>query len=326
MTLESLVRKTWSHSLGDYRSSAPAPTPTRASAVPPSASVKTSASENTDALLERHRIEAEESRHREGGLKERVETLERLLETARRTVLDREERLRQAEAGRATPAERISVGGGNARDGCEREDASRVAARGVADGQPLPAGVRSEIEMQDFFGAQEWWLHLAVAEKRRDRQSPAGADAAARSGTGGVDTGKEVRRLQRLLEGQGLEVVALRQTVLKVEMAARAKAREAEERATEDKRQSATLARSLETQALVEKTRVAELEGHVAALRAEGDIQEALGAAREDISAAKLALMRAEGDAKLHAQLLVILCCLLIAGYLSGSVCSAAKF
>lgn len=278
-----------------------------------------------DAALERasecHRREVEELREREVGLGERVETLERLQTAARRTVLDREERIRQMEADRGTPIGRAS---GDASENELVGDALGVSARrggagklgGIkgtgAEGQLPESGRTTEKYLEDYFGAQEWWLHLAIAEQRREggQKSREGVDVASRKGgVGGVsgsgEVEKEVRRLRKLVERQGLQVVVLRQSVLKAEIVSRTRAREEEQLATENKARLATAECSLKTQKLTESTRLAELEQQVAVLRAQGDDREALVAAREEISAAKVALIRAQGDADLHSQLLV---------------------
>ncbi|CAM9900488.1 unnamed protein product, partial [Ectocarpus sp. 13 AM-2016] len=135
------------------------------------------------------------------------------------------------------------------------------------------------------------------------------ASAAARGGRGVAEGGdgaggKEARRLHRLLEEQGLEVVALRQRVLKAEILARTRdsGRRDEERwAKEEAKERGGLkgvgveGSSTKTQKLVESADLAEMEGRVADLHARGDTREALMVAREAVSALKLALLRTEG-------------------------------
>lgn len=140
-----------------------------------------------------------------------------------------------------------------------------------------------------------------------------------------------------LLEEQGLEVVALRQRVLKAEIVARAKGKDLDQArlavehlnrrhgrvsrrgdaggvgsggaawifsgaAGEDDRVSLAAGRKSK---LVDGASSAEAEGRMAALQAEGHAREALEAAREAVSALKLALLRSEGEAELQAKLLV---------------------
>lgn len=273
-----------------------------------------------------HQRELEDSQEREARLGERVETLERLQETARRTVLDREERLRQLEDGGNAPnntqtsanesnvESRTGPAACSPRSGEGEPKALQGESKALQDAstgdRQLGGTTRgNEKSLEDFIGAQEWWLHLAAAVKRRGGhlKSREGEDAASRNGggRGGVEGKNETRGLRKLLGEQGLEIVALRQRVLKADVDARAKAREGEQRATEDKMQRATAESSLKTQKLTENVRVAELEKHVAALSVQGAVGAALAAARKEVSALKLAVIRAEGDAKLHAQLLV---------------------
>lgn len=306
----------------------PLPGPlTSVGAVQSALSVQANALAQKDAQLERasknFRREADESHEREKRLSERVETLERLQETARRTVLDREERLRQAEANCVLPARRASS---EEQSGCVRGYEPPASAREADSGEPgvvrgaingaadrrLPANSRTaEKDLEEFCVAQEWWLHLAEVEKRREGDrttSPEGIVATLRGSGGEGEAGKkEMRRLRRLVKEQGLEVVALRQRVLSAEMTARAKAREEEQRVTEDKKRMTTIECSLRALKFAENTRVAELEEEVAVFRLRGNMHEALGAAREELSAVKLALVRSKGEADLHAQLLVSL-------------------
>ena len=266
-----------------------------------------------------HQRELEYSQEREARLGERVETLERLQDTARRTVLDREERLRKLEDGHSTPSNMQTLANDSnhesgtkpaARSSREGERESKVLKDASAGERQLGGTTRgTEKRLEDFIGAQEWWLHLAAAVKRRGGHLKAreGEDSASRNGDGrgGVDGKNETRDLRRLLGEQGLEIVALRQRVLKADVDARAKAREEEQRDTEDKRRRVTAESSLKAQKLTENTRVAELEKQVAALSVGAAVGAALATAREEISALKLAVIRAEGDSKLHAQLLV---------------------
>lgn len=266
-----------------------------------------------------HQRELEYSQKREARLGERVETLERLQETARRTVLDREERLRQLEDGRSTPSNmQTPANDSNHETGTGPAAWSSRAAEGEpnflkdarAGERQLGGTTRStEKRLEDFIVAQEWWLHLAAAVKRRGGhlKPREGEDSASRNGNGrgGVEGKNETRDLRRLLGEQGLEIVALRQRVLKADLDARAKAREEGQRDTEDKRRRMAAESSLKAQKLAENTRVAELEKQVAALSVGGAVGATLATAREEISALKLAVIRAEGDSKLHAQLLV---------------------
>ncbi|CAN0294336.1 unnamed protein product, partial [Ectocarpus sp. 12 AP-2014] len=112
----------------------------------------------------------------------------------------------------------------------------------------------------------------------------------------------------------GLEVVALRQRVLKAEILARTRdsGRRDEERwAKEEAKERGGLkcvgveGSSTNIQELVESADLAEMEGRVADLHARGDTREALIVAREVVSALKLALLRTEGEVELNAQLLV---------------------
>ena len=266
-----------------------------------------------------HQRELEDSQEREARLGERVETLERLQETARRTVLDREERLRQMEDVHNTPSNMQPPANDSSHEsGTGPAACSSRAGEGESKYlQDTSAGKRqlydttrgTEKRLEDFIGAQEWWLHLAAAVKRRGGhlKSREGEDASLRTGggRGGTEGKNETRRLRRLLGEQGLEIVALRQRVLKADMDARAKVREGEQRDAEEKRRRAAAESSLKTQKLAENARVAELEKQVAALSVQGTLGAALTAAREEVSALKLAVIRAEGDAKLHTQLLV---------------------
>lgn len=268
-----------------------------------------------------HQRELEDSQEREARLGERVETLERLQETARRTVLDREERLRQLENRHSTlsnmqpPTNDSSHESGTGPAACpsragEGEGESKSLKDDSAGGRQLGGTTGgTEKRLEAFIGAQEWWLHLAAAVKRRGGhlKSREVEDATSRNGDGrgNVEGKNDTRGLRRLLGEQGLEIVALRQRVLKANVDARAKAREEEQRDTENKRRLAAADSSLKTQKLSENARVAELEKQVAALSVDGAVGAALAAAREEVSALKLAVIRAEGDAKLHAQLLV---------------------
>lgn len=312
----------------------------------------------------------ERTREREARLAERVETLERLQETARRTVLDREERLRKAEAAAAAAAavvtEAVTTDHGDgmvsssantmrpvandtgifssvAADLCATGRATTAAAstavvaddndddgegttarRGVGSASTGGDRVLTERD-EEHFSAQEWWLHLAVAEKKREERehesqeasktaSSGGGGEAVVSGSGGGN-GKEVRRLHRLLEEQGLEVVALRQRVLKAEIIAREKGKviDSEHRAMKDLKKNGTIGAEAAASAGLEgssmrthsSASLAEMEGRIAALHAQGDVREALLVAREAVSAMKLACLRSKGEVELHAQLLV---------------------
>lgn len=291
-------------------------------------SAQAAASEQKDAASESHQREARKAQERESRLAERVEILERLQETARRTVLGREERLRQAEARLAsTTTERATLGIHHEGDdrGHERGEMATAAPTksgsagagerradgpGRSEGRPLAATVvrSAEKDVEAFFGAQEWWLHLAAVEKRGRRRDGTGDEVHGGEGVasrGNEGKTKETRRLRRLLEEQGLEVVTLRQRVLKAEMALRAKAGEAEERRAADRRRVLASESSLRVHKSAESAHVAELEERVATLRSSGDMHQALARAREEMAGVKLSLMRAEGDAGLHAQLLV---------------------
>ncbi|CAM9271828.1 unnamed protein product, partial [Scytosiphon promiscuus] len=163
---------------------------------------------------------AEEHREREARLAERVETLERLQEAARRTVLDREERLRAAEAavskraddtassppssssfGDAARASSAAVVGSEAAAGVSTvaadvlagadalERPAVAATAGCVGGRGRPA--RLEGGAEEDFAAQEWWMGLAAAERRREergrelaRQAAGGPVAAASRGGG----------------------------------------------------------------------------------------------------------------------------------------------
>lgn len=307
---------------------------------------------------------SEEYREREARLAERVDTLERLQETARRTVLDREERLRKAEAaagaavssssanatragaadagifssvaadqrgtGRATASAGAAAVTGDDGDDDGNEDAT--ARRGVGPVSGSGDRARTDRDDEEHFAAQEWWLHLAAAEKRREEREQReshetsktkgvsrggeGGEATAVGGGGGGGSGKEVRRLHRLLEEQGLEVVALRQRVLKTEIVAREKGKELDQELSRAVKQverkgaigttKAAVSAGVEGSSMrTQSASLAEMEGRVAALHAQGDVREALVAARETVSAMKLALLRSEGEVELHAQLLV---------------------
>lgn len=286
-----------------------------------------------DAALEQATAE---HREREARLGDRVRALERLQETARRTVLDREERLRKAEAAVAeasvtAPAAGTSpstppVNAEQGVTGCEAVPAGvpppPAGAGGVdlrSGAEPATSGGRGpsveEREAADI-AANEWWLHLVEAEKRREEREAAHRASAAARGGGGVAEGgdggggKEARRLHRLLEEQGLEVVALRQRVLKAEIVARTRGsghRDEERWAKEEakERGAGVEGSSTKTQKLVDSADLAEMEGRVADLHARGDIREALMVARETVSALKLALIRTVGEVELNAQLLV---------------------
>ncbi|CAM9356929.1 unnamed protein product, partial [Pylaiella littoralis] len=68
---------------------------------------------------------------------------------------------------------------------------------------------------------------------------------------------------------------------------------------------TATPAGSLEGASIrTQRASLAEMEGRVAALHAQGDVREALAVAREAVSATKLALLRSEGEIELQKQLL----------------------
>lgn len=275
------------------------------------------------------RREVEEAHEREEVLEERVITLERLLSTARRTVLDREDRLRQAEASLSAFSDRHPPNRSNAPDCADRDnlgngitglpvaaqkedrekpEVSPVKKSGVSDEKPTPRAPPLENELQEFFGVQEWWLHVVAAQKKceESRAAQHGIDGkvGARDGGGGGD-GKKVRRLRKLLQEQALEVVALRQTVLRLEMIARANARKEEKRAAESEKRAVQAEVLLKTEVSSGKAREAELEARTVALRGGGDIHNALLEAREELSANKLAVIRAKGDAELRARLLV---------------------
>eukprot|EP00903_Cladosiphon_okamuranus_P006177 g6074.t1 len=326
-----------------------------------------------DAALERA---SEEHRQREASLQQKVKTLERLQETARRTVLDREERLRGAEeaakefstkpeaAAPTVGATAVAVAAQGA--GSFDADATRRGLGPASSGNAGGGGgggvgrgpALVEEDAEEHFGAQEWWLHLAAAEKRREEKdrrassresddgNKAGVSSATRVGSresaavgGGSDgPGKESRRLHALLEEQGLEVVALRQRVLKAEIVARARdkdldrarlaidklkrQRQAGERlggdcgsgpvlrgsgaagwGGEGITSTAAERRGVKSR-FVDTASLGEMEGRMTALHAEGHAHEALAAAREAVSALKLALVRSEGEIELQAQLL----------------------
>lgn len=277
-----------------------------------------------DEALKARQRETEEAHEREAALRAKLETLERLQETARRTVLDREEQLRQANVRLGAHAER-----GDEVDNSNNDDkrgSGSVAAfadevvrstnkpRGAEDKNDTPAGCSHSTptskELQEFLGAQEWWVHLAVAAEKRDDY---GARSMIRDLTGtlqraGAERKDTIERLRTLLHDQGLEVVALRQRLLQAEMRLTANVREGEERATLARRRILLLEHAVHTSEMAGSTRVTDLEAQVTMLRARGDMHEALAAAREEITTGKLAVMRAEGDANLQSQLFVSCC------------------
>lgn len=275
--------------------------------------------------LESHHREAAEARDREIDLRERVSTLERLQEAARRTVLDREESLRQTEVCHgctAAVARRCNRDGSVDANGPGEEatladgthlnhQSPRTTASGrIRADKRTPGGVATETDLAEFLGAQKWWLHLAEVESRTkdkdDRTYPAEGDTMSAVAEGVEKEGdKRFNLLRKQLHDQGLEVVTLRQRVLKAEIGSRAKAREEKEHATDVTRRVVTMEHALRTQKQAESTRVAELEGQVKALRARGDMHEALANARNELVAVKLAVVRAKGDVDLHAHLLV---------------------
>ena len=294
-------------------------------------SAQTTALAEKDAKLERaagrYQREVEESQEREAKLRERIETVERLLVSARHTVLDREKRLREAgtalraSSGSPTPAESNAPDDrGRLRGEKPGAAAAVVASReGVRDehlGGPakvseaaeerrLTRARINEEEIQEYLGAQEWWLQVVAARKKCEegREGQDGKDAAKVDSVNGG--GKEVQRLRRLLQEQALEVVALRQTVLRMKITARAKAREEEKRAGELETRVATVECLLRTEKAAGEARLAELEAHAMALRERGDVHSALSEAREELAAAKLAVIRAKGESELRARLLV---------------------
>lgn len=296
-------------------------------------SIQAAALAEKDAALgrasERYRREAEENREREARLGERVETLERLQEAARHTVLDREERLRQANAALLSASrarergEPIGVGPIKSSIGKEAvaEEPTRCS-QGAVNGalkhhHPPPANggqtASPEKDLEEYFGAQEWWLHFAGAEKRREedqtyqrRDDVKTAVVASQSDSrGGEEDDNEAWRLRKLLDRKRLEVVALRQRVLKLEIAARGQAREEKERFAEDKRRMAAAECKLRTQMLAENSRVVTLERLIVVLRTQGGVHDALVSTRNELSVAKVALIQAEGNSKLHELLLV---------------------
>lgn len=274
----------------------------------------------------RCRREVEEAHEREEVLQGRVITLERLLSTARRTVLDREDRLRQAEASlsafsdRHVPISSNAAGCANLGEGttgfpvaAEKEDRERpkvspIKKRKASDEEKTLRAPPIENELQEFFGVQEWWIHVVAAQKKceESRGPQHGIDTkVGAKNVGGGGEGKKVRRLRKLLQEQALEVVALRQTVLRLEMVARANARKEEKRAAESEKRAAQAEVLLKTEVSSGKAREAELEARTVALRKGSDIHNALLAAREELSATKLAVIRAHGNVELRARLLV---------------------
>lgn len=253
-----------------------------------------------DEILKARQQETEEAREREVALRAKVETLERLQEAARRTVLDREEQLRQVNARLCAHTERS--------DGV---NSITNKPRGSDDKKNVPIGwshsTPTSKESQGFLSVQEWWVHLAATAQKRDDYGARSAtrDLVGTSEPSSTERKDTIERLRRLLHDQALEVVGLRQRLLQVEMRLAANAREGEERATLTRRRIASLEYAVRTSKMAETKRMADLEAQVTMLRAQGDKHEALVAAREEITAGKLAIMRAEGDANLHSQLLV---------------------
>lgn len=268
------------------------------------------------------RREAEGARQREEVLSARIATLERIEEAARRTVLAREERLRQAEPTLGTLNKEADLrrtdDGGDAREEGVQALFSDVIVR--PSGSRMPEGNNGEAaepshacstakDLQGFFGAQEWWLHLARAtsDNMKDGVARPGTHDSMATGkeNAGVDRNGTIERLRQLLHDQALEIVTLRQRALKAEMGLRVKAGEEEERAMDAGRRVASLEHALRTRERADSTLVAELEAQVTVLRVRGELHQALATAREEATAGKLAVIRAEGDANLHAQLLV---------------------
>lgn len=275
-------------------------------------------------MSRRCRREVEEAHEREEALEERVITLERLLSTARRTVLDREDRLRQAEASLSAFSDRHVPTSSNAPDCAnlaegttgfpvaaqkedrERPEVSPVKKSEAFDEEQTSRAPPIENELQEFFGVQEWWLHVVAAQKKceESRGPQHGIDAKVSVNNGGGE-GKKVRRLRKLLQEQALEVVALRQTVLRLDMVARANARKEEKRVAESEKRATQAEVLLNTEVSSGKAREAELEARTVALREGSDIHNALLEAREELSATKLAVIRAQGNVELSARLLV---------------------
>lgn len=287
-----------------------------------------------DEVLKARQREQGEAREREATLAAKLRTLEHLQETARRTILEREEQLRQANA-KLSAHSKLYKGTDSGRshaDGAGGSscvvDASTCTDKTVGsaniplvseDSNTEPAtAARSHLtsptpkDLQEFLGAQEWWMSLAVAAEKRDDYASA-ARPETRDSVGSTSalepTGAErkctIERLRQLLRDQGLEVVTLRQKMLQVEIASREKMAEQTEREAAAERRIVTLNHALRTSKMEGSTRMSELEIQVAKLRAREDIHEELAAARDEVTAGKLEVVRAEGNANLHSQLLV---------------------
>lgn len=172
--------------------------------------------------------------------------------------------------------------------------------------------VSAENDLEELVGAQDWWRHLAAGHIRQEgarlpvpaRPAEKGTSSS-RDGGGGESREEDTQRLRSLLEEQGLEIVALRQKVLKAEIVWRARTKQEEQREKEDKTRMTAAESSLKRRKSTENTRLNEPEGLVSTLRERGDLHEALVEARDEASAAKLSLLRAEGEVELQTQLLV---------------------
>lgn len=244
----------------------------------------------------------------------KVATLERLEDIARYTVLDREERLGQALARlEAINGDCGMVDVGNPVDTSRTVSMPRaVETEGVAeqvmkggDGFHDPPGTPAGGQvMEDSNGAQEWWLGVYKMEVQRAKKegvwmTQAPNDDAERRRE------EELARLRDRLHDQGVEIVTLRQKMLKVEMDAREKARELGERAVTATRKVAEMEKMARAQGRAERIRLAELETAVEALRGRGDVHEALATAREEVAAVKSAAMRAKEETDFYAGLVV---------------------
>lgn len=287
-----------------------------------------------DEVLKARQIENVEAHEREAALTAKVSTLEHLQETARSTILEREELLREANAKLSTHGKLYKDTGSNKNnaDGAGGSscvvDASTSTDRIVGganiplvskDSNPEPApAVRSHVtsstpnDLREFLGAQEWWMSLAVAvEKQDDHASaakPKTRDSVASTSALeliGAERKGTVERLRQLLRDQGLEVITLRQRMLQAEIAFREKMTEQTEREAAAQRRIMALDHALRTSKMEGSTRVGELEIEVAKLRARGDMHEALAAAHDEVTACKLDVVRAKGNANLHSQLFV---------------------
>lgn len=262
--------------------------------------------------------EAQEARAREAALLAKVETLERLLEVARRTVLDREARLQDAHAKLNTWSHRRE---NNACTTASAEESETVPSGGepvivgarTLGGLQIPVDRRRDAsaqeEMREFYGAQEWWLHLASIESGLSRENHSRITGECVRDVTFVERRREeargeVSRLRSALYDQGLEVVTLRQRLLKVEMELRARAREKDESKVKAFQQAVEMDKAGRVHELTENAHIAELEGQVEVLRVQDSVSEALASARGELTAIKLDVIRAKGEAELSAQLL----------------------